>query len=711
MQGVNRKYSGTRTQSTAYSSQSLQVMSRSGGGLKMTGQEQRLTAQVGKMHSPDGPQLNNVRSLFNHAKLLFRDAGYYDGDVDATCMLENRLDVNLTQMIERVLGEIGCKCPGAGSDADVQSSTLAVVRVLQRCEWEEMIVITLATLAVKLGEFKLMSKMYSGDSLADSIALLKQLPGTSTTDSNDTLTAVIAVMIQVTEKVVSFTHHLNTSQSLSFDNPSVDDVCATFPVTACWIIMSTVTAATHVSMSASSLSSSTLQLSKCLETLKLVHQDLDRKTEFVVAKLMKVAYKKLRADFFEFVKQDIKIAIKTLICSTDDALPLHIDSENNKVQLDVLQGKTVLLLLTDQSHNLPELDMLESIYEALTRKNCVIVWVQVIERSSSTATATATTITWSSSSTGKQRPWYCVSNSLTISQEAIMFFKQDLNFNGRPTLVCMDSTRQYFSSMNVLHMLRIWKEEAFPFTKSKAEELWKKNIYLTLDLLVANMAIEGFKIATNTAYECVYVGKSCMETNKMSSVDKSFGHVMEEKSMRVFWTRLESMLYANMELEEYEDDDDVMVEIKKIISYDKSKSSWAVIFKGNKVIKVVSGTTILEVLNCDSWEKKMEEHGGVESALRFQIDNGTRESEHHCIRLEFPIAAAGKIPLTMKCPGCREPMVALTVFVCCRDVDVPVAVGDAAPPPPPMNGNGNTNYLLTEEVNIYTESNETQNSG
>ncbi|XP_057481659.1 protein SIEVE ELEMENT OCCLUSION B-like [Actinidia eriantha] len=63
----------------------------------------------------------------------------------------------------------------------------------------------------------------------------------------------------------------------------------------------------------------------------------------------------------------------------------------------------------------------------------------------------------------------------------------------------------------------------------------------------------------------------------------------------LFWTRLESILFSMIQSGRADDNDPVMQEIKKLLSYDKS-GGWAVLSKGSDVVANGHATTMLPTL-------------------------------------------------------------------------------------------------------------------
>ncbi|XP_043703942.1 protein SIEVE ELEMENT OCCLUSION B-like [Telopea speciosissima] len=88
--------------------------------------------------------------------------------VDSQIMLEA-----LAYIIHKISCEISCEC-SRGEDA--HSTTVALFTTLSKFSWDAKVVVALAAFAIIYGEFWLVEELYATHPLANSVALLKQLP-------------------------------------------------------------------------------------------------------------------------------------------------------------------------------------------------------------------------------------------------------------------------------------------------------------------------------------------------------------------------------------------------------------------------------------------------------------------------------------------------------------------------------------------------------
>lgn len=176
-------------------------------------------------------------------------------------------------------------------------------------------------------------------------------------------------------------------------------------------------------------------------------------------------------------------------------------------------------------------------------------------------------------------------------------------------------------------------------------------------------------LAARIPLEMAYVGKS----NKREQVRRATATINVENlsytwqdptMIWFFWTRLESMLFSKIQLNKAIDQDPMMQEIKKLLSYDKS-GGWALFCKGSSVL--VSGhsdTMIPAVSGYDEWKEHIPQKG-FEMAFKDYHDM-LHVATPPCCRFEFS-THAGRIPDNMRCPECLRHMEKYMTFVCCHD--------------------------------------------
>ena len=175
--------------------------------------------------------------------------------------------------------------------------------------------------------------------------------------------------------------------------------------------------------------------------------------------------------------------------------------------------------------------------------------------------------------------------------------------------------------------------------------------------------------AARIPLEMVYVGKS----KKKESVRRAISTITVEKLsycwqettlMWFFWRRLESMLYSKIQLKRADDQDPMVQQIKKLLSYDK-EGSWALLSKGSKFLTNGHGSTMMQTpADFDLWKEHIPSKGFDLSFTEYH--DKLHVEANNCCRFEFPIAA-GRIPDGMRCPECHRLMEKYIAFLCCHD--------------------------------------------
>ena len=144
----------------------------------------------------------------------------------------------------------------------------------------------------------------------------------------------------------------------------------------------------------------------------------------------------------------------------------------------MLRRRNVLLLISGLDITHEELYILEQAYTESRTHAYEIVWIPVVDPSTQWTDAMRVQFETLQAS----MPWYTVHDPKIIRKAVIKFFRQDWHFYGKPILVVLDSQGRVVSP-NAIHMMWIWQSEAFPFTTTREEDLWQKQIW-NLELLV-----------------------------------------------------------------------------------------------------------------------------------------------------------------------------------------------------------------------------------
>ncbi|XP_057983245.1 protein SIEVE ELEMENT OCCLUSION B [Malania oleifera] len=687
------------------------------GSIFMMSDDNVMMKQIEATHQPDGrelfvrPLLQLVEDIFVLATRTIDPLSPIQNEVAAEKTYQSGLGTTLEAVsypIERIACEIACKSVAGGFD--VHGTAVSLLQLLANYSWDAKLVLTMAAFALNYGEFWLLAQIYTSNSLAKSMAILKKLPAIMEHSGTlkprfDALKNLIEATLLIAKCIVEFKEL--PSLYISQEVPALHAFRSSLPTAVYWSIrailvsasqISSITSLGHEYMTAETWDISTLthkinNLHKHLrEQLAICYQYIDEKKDIEAYELL--------VNLFEMVHIDNIKVLKALIYAKDDLLPLMDGSTKKRVNIEVLRRKNVLLLISGLDISRDELSILEQIYSE-SRHHTMrlesqyeIVWIPIVDRS----------IQWTDpmqqqfESLQLDMPWYTVHHPSLIDKAVIRFIKEMWHFRNRAILVVLDPQGRVVSP-NAIHMMWIWGSAAFPFTTMKEEALWRQEAW-RLELLVdgidptiINWITEGNYIflyggddmewirkfttaasavarAARIPLEMVYVGRSGKREQARKAAeaiaDEKLSHCWQDPAMMwFFWTRLESMLFSKIQQGKADEHDTMTQEIKKLLSFDKA-GGWAVLAKGSPLL--INGhysTVLATLLEYDELWKKQAEEEGFDEAIKKHHEK-LHKATMPCSRFEFP-STSGRIPEMMKCPECPRRMEKYISFLCCHD--------------------------------------------
>ncbi|XP_058781817.1 protein SIEVE ELEMENT OCCLUSION B-like [Vicia villosa] len=678
-----------------------------------TSDDSAMMKQVQSTHAPDGREID-VKPLIQIVdeiliQIIARSVEGHEHVKKEQETLEtavalaefDMLDA-LAFIINKISCELSCKCSGGG---DAHASTMVLLNYLSSYSWHAKVVLALAAFAVIFGEFWLVAQSSASNTLAKSVALLKQLPdivenSVSLRPQFDALNKLVKAALDVTMCIVEFKEL--PSEYISEDVPPMSVASAHIPIATYWVIRSIVACASQIASligmrnEAMSSASEAWELSSLAHKVASIYEHLKNQLavcyQYIDEKRHIEAFHNL-IRLFETVHVDNMKIMRALIYAKDDIPPLIDGTTKLRVSLEVLRRKHVLLLISDLDISQEEIMILDNLYkDARSRGETYyeMVWIPVVDKA-----------TWNEVNKQKfeylqsSMPWYSVRDPFIIEPSVIKYIKEVWHYTKRAILVALDPQGR-LSSQNALHMIWIWGNLAFPFTSEKEESLWKQEIW-SLELLVDGIDpavldwmtegkiiclfggedlewIETFtKTAMNLArtsnfdLEMVYVGKSNAKERMQRMIttfnSKRFSYFFPNvTSIWFFWARLESMLYSKLQHGKTVENDKIMSEVMTVLSFDGSDRGWAIFCRGPSEMARAKGDTALTSLrDFDKWKHNIEQDGWV-PALNDYIKE--IQQPHHCNRLILP-GSTGGIPQKVVCAECGRQMEKYFMYRCC----------------------------------------------
>ncbi|KAK7350668.1 hypothetical protein VNO77_09528 [Canavalia gladiata] len=678
-----------------------------------TSDDSAMMKQVQTTHAPDGREIDVkpilqivdeiliqfiARSVEGHEVKRDQDALEMTAALAEYDMLDS-----LAFIINKISCELSCKCSGGG---DAHASTMVLLNYLSSYAWHAKVVLTLAAFAVIFGEFWLVAQLSIENTLAKSVALLKQLPDITENAISykphfDALIKLVKAALDVTMCIVEFKEL--PSEYISEDTPPMSVASTHIPIAAYWVIRSIAACASQIASLIGMRNESISSASEAWELSSLAHkvnsiyehlkQQLALCYQYIDEKRHMEAFHNL-IRLFETVHIDNMKILRALIYAKDDILPLLDGNTKTKVSLEVLRRKHVLLLISDLDLSQEEILILDNLYKDARSRgetHYEMVWIPIVDRA-----------TWNDVNRQKfeylqsTMLWYSVVDPFIIEPSVIKYIKEVWNFTKKAILVALDPQGR-LSSPNALHMIWIWGNLAFPFTSEKEESLWKQELW-SLELLVDGidptvlewMTTEGKYIClyggedlewiekfTTTALgvakagkfelEMVYVGKSNAKERMQRMIQtfatRKFSYFWPNvTSIWFFWARLESMLYSKLQHGKTVENDQIMSEVMTVLSFDGSDRGWAIFCKGANEMARAKGDTALTCLrDFERWRLRFEQDGLVQAINDYLQQIST---PHHCNRLILP-GSTGGIPQKVVCAECGRQMEKYFMYRCC----------------------------------------------
>ncbi|KAI3731435.1 hypothetical protein L1987_62623 [Smallanthus sonchifolius] len=672
-------------------------------------------------HSPDGTYIDVIPLLKIIEDIMHRaqpDADHHGTHAEIDAIVESVIYSDVNEMLEvmaltinKVSCEISCKCIGGG---DAHTTTTGIFNMLSNYGWDAKAVITLAAFAVNYGEFWLVAQLHTANPLAKSLAHLKQLPdllerGESLKPRFNAVTSLIKAMLDVTHCIIKFKDL--PEQYLSPDTPELVAATTHIPIAVYWIIRSIVSCASIlinlIGMGHEHVTTTTeaWELSSLAHKISNIHDHLKRHLDLcnnhINEKKHIEAYQTL-IRIMDTPHLDNGKPLKHLIYLKDDQLPLYESSTKNRVSIDILKKKIVLLLISDLDLPPEELTVLDQMYRE-ARQNPTrpesqyeVVWLPVVSSHMTTPWTEENQIKFEG--LRNMMPWYSVFHPSLLDPAVIKYIKEVWHFNHKPLLVVMDPQGRIVNT-NALHMMWIWGSLAFPFTSLREEALWREETW-RIELLADSIEPMIFNWVTDGKYICLYGGEDIEWIRKFTTtaqavarraeiplemlyVGKSNPREKVRKNNEIikaenlsyvlpdttliwfFWVRLESMLHSKLQHGKSFEEDPILREINVMLTYDGNDQGWAVICRGsNDWMRRANGETVLTSLtNYQEWQDETQQRGFL-PALNDHLD--ANRPPHHCNRLILP-GTTGSVPERVVCAECGRSMERFFLYRCCTD--------------------------------------------
>ncbi|XP_031387459.1 protein SIEVE ELEMENT OCCLUSION C [Punica granatum] len=579
---------------------------------------------------------------------------------------------------------------------DLQTRTMNLLDLLRNFRWNEKMVFILAGLAFSYGEFWLVIRLCHQNPLAGSISVLKQFPSDLKLFKPrlKALSCLIGKMMELTEHVVKF-DSLPISE-VKMDPELVETTKHHMYLAVYWVARSAIKGSSHIADlravkpkrvcrnltagAAWELLSLVLKLSNsCIRLQRLVevcHRQIEEKI-----------YKKLTGLFNE-THVDNQEVLRVLF-SLKDNLPFKKSLSQEKVGISKFKDKVVilyiskpelltpedLLFLLHQMYNNPHISKLEGSYE--------IIYIPIL-----------TSTSWSDSEeqnydlVSNFLPWYLIRKPQRLSSAAMTFIKQEWNYEEEPISVVIDNKGSVIN-LNAIDTMKIWGSEAYPFSASREEELWKfeKSTFLLMfngiDPLLTDRIREGRNVCIyggdNVRWirefqakieetilskalqlEIVYVGKrtltSLVRNILLAETQYQPSNIpISVTNIQFFWTRLDSIRRSILRQRNKANVDHILQDVSWLLEIDESATGWAMLGDGTSRDTLrLRGKEVMECLDMfPKWQGNVSKWGLV-GAIRMALEPPSTPTPcGHSETIPFDESLLGK---NLFCNQCKRPM-------------------------------------------------------
>ncbi|KAK1440908.1 hypothetical protein QVD17_06741 [Tagetes erecta] len=599
--------------------------------------------QVLDSHKPDGTEVD-VKPLMQMVEELLQDITTNVEQIDVI-QLEaryNHIDALLTSnILSHTVDKLSCEMLfKVLTGTDGHTIALSLLHLVENFQWDAKLALILATFALA----------YSPDQLENSMDILEQVP--TITDRFDVISRHIHSVLELSRCIFQF----KELPSISSEVLAMTKALSTVPTTVYWNVRGIIACTAHITSmgyeyGTSSVEIQLLELSSIVPKINHLLKCLRKQLE----EYNSVIGKKKEADLTESFSQvldmvhidNVKI-LKILLNPWDNPLPIFNGTTKRRVNLEVLRKRNVLLLVSGLDMSLEEVFILEQIYiethshGSRTDSPYEVVWVPIVDPHIMNTVAMNTRF----EEMINNMPWYSVYNLSNVVKVVQRSIRDRWHFRTKPILVVLDPQG------------REVREERCIFLYGGDDIEWIRKFTSNARAMArtAGIPLEMCYVGKNRQREHVLRAFSTIKIEKLSYC------LQDLTILWFFWTRIESMLFSKIQLKHADDQD--LVQIKKLLSYDKD-GSWGLPCHGSQILINGHGSAMLQTcVDFDLWKEHIPSRG---FGLSFKsYHDKLHGATNNCSRFEFPVVE-GSIPESMRCPECHRSMEKHIAFICCHN--------------------------------------------
>ncbi|KDP46379.1 hypothetical protein JCGZ_10219 [Jatropha curcas] len=691
--------------------------------------------QMQKTHYPDGRDFNVKSLLLVVQDILSRTAlqgRLSDKKMEVTSLqsIFTNTKESLSTIIDQISSQISSQSIRKG---DPHEAALSLFRTLKYFDWDAKLVLTMAAFALSCVTLSLLLQQLSiSNKFSKTSLAIFGLPKYFEKSELDTRFNEIKYLMELTIKVSNLVIEFRDLPSvyMSLEDPKISEGLERIPVAIYWTIRSVLACLTHI-------------IGKGLQKELSIRDDVGSfQTKGSEGKPEGKAESEGKVEDIPFLTTKLKDEIKYLT-EHKDYCEKHTDEKKNfekylkllnvfdtykednmeilkilipaeklyygrwEANIEVLRRKQVILLISNLDLSKRAISVLQDIFYEFryhrTMRDIQIemVWIPIVDCDLNTPENEPMKEKFEQLKS--KMSWHTLFDPNSLSKEVNRLIKDVWRFRDKPIMVVLDSRGDVVCS-NAIHMMWIWRDKAYPFTKSREEKLWNEEkwglelLVDSIDRTILNWVKEnkkyiflygGDKIEWLTDFittarevankatiqlQMVYVGQNARPEDQLQPLinkvrENSYYYTVTESW--IFWTRIESMLSSRIQMANYDDneDDTILQEIKKVINYDR-EGDWVLFGKGSQVFVNGQSNIVLRALKeFDQWKDSLDtkEFGNCLKEHYDKIIKSVDDVAHLCFRFDFPAAVRSQIPRRMICPECHCTMDRKTSFLYCYE--------------------------------------------
>ncbi|KAG6574941.1 Protein SIEVE ELEMENT OCCLUSION B, partial [Cucurbita argyrosperma subsp. sororia] len=580
--------------------------------------------------------------------------------------------------LHHISSELSCKAPGIEK---AHETTLKIFEILANYPWEAKAALTLLAFATDYGDLWHLYHYSHTDPLAKSLAIIKRVATLKKHLDSLRYRQVLLnpkSLIQSCLQAIKYMDEIREFSKYDVKElPALPAALRLIPLFTYWVIHTIVASRIELSSYLSETENQPqLYLNELSDKITSILTDIERHLYAIGDLKEEVDLYRWLVDHIEHYHTGIPLVISKLVGGRPETNPIIDGSTQKEVGIhESLSEKNVILLISGLDISEDDIRALHKIYDELKARNAnyEIVWIPIIpepyhEDDRKMYEHLRSTMKW-------------LSIQFTTKISGMRYIEEKWQFREDPLVVVLNSNSKV-EFMNAIHLIRVWENEAIPFTQARTESLLKKHwpestlLKFTHQPRLPNWIkskksiifyggknqawIQQFEekvevlksdplIIDGGSFEIVRIGKDAIGED-------------DPKLMARFWKVqwgyfiVKSQIKGSSASETTED-------ILRLISY-QNEDGWAVLTVGSAPVLVGRDVLILRLIDDFPKWKQTLRLKAFPDAFR-EYFNDLAMKTHQCDRVILP-GFSGWIPMIVNCPECPLFMETGISFKCCH---------------------------------------------